>query len=135
MLKRSLAPVFEKAPSTTIRHRTLDSVEDACAALLSSLAYWGANEAGAAERAFEAGARRLGRTLTLAPIEACGLDSVDDALDRLVGATHAIRRAVLDACVHCVASDNRVTVEEAELIRAVADALECPMPPLFARTG
>ncbi len=133
MLKRSLAPVFEKGSSTPIRHRTLESVRKACGSLLSSLAYWGADEVGGAERAFRAGAERLGGALTLAPLEECGLDSVDGALDRLVEATHAIRKDVLDACVHCVASDRRVTVEEAELIRAVADALECPMPPLFGQ--
>ena len=53
------------------------------------------------------------------------------ALSAMLGASHAVRKQILDACVHTVAADNRVTVEEAELIRAVADALECPMPPLF----
>jgi len=133
MLKRSLAPLFEKVSSIAIHHRSLDAVEEACASLLSCLAYWGADEAAEAEQAFQVGAGQLGRALVLVPLEACGLDSVDAALDTLVGATHAIRKEVLDACVHCVASDNRVTVEEAELIRAVADALECPMPPLFGQ--
>lgn len=131
MLKRGLAPVFEKVSSTAIHHKSLESVQDACVALLSSLAYWGADETEEAERAFRVGAERLGFALSVTPLEACGLDAVDGALDTLVGATHAIRKEVLDACVHCVASDNRVTVEEAELIRAVADALECPMPPIF----
>ncbi|MBL7076489.1 MAG: M48 family metalloprotease [Kiritimatiellae bacterium] len=131
MLERSLEPVFKKVTAKAIHHKTLESVQDASAALLSCLAYWGADDADEAERAFRAGASRLGLTLTLVPLDACGLDSVDAALDALVGATHAIRKQVLDACIHCVASDNRVTVEEAELIRAVADALECPMPPLF----
>jgi Zn-dependent protease with chaperone function len=131
MLKRSLAPVFEDVPSTAIHHKTIHSVRDACVALLSCLAYWGADEASDAENAFRAGADRLGLASALGTLEACGLDAVDDALDSLVGATHAVRKEVLNACVHCVASDNRVTLEEAELIRAVADALECPMPPLL----
>ncbi len=134
MLSRGLAPVFEKVPSTAIHHKTLESVQDACTSLLSCLAYWGADEDGDADRAFQAGAVRLGKVLKLAPLDTCGLDSVDRALDTLVGATHTLRKDVLDACVHCVASDNRITVEEAELIRAVADALECPMPPLLAQS-
>ena len=37
----------------------------------------------------------------------------------------------LDACAGCIAADGRATVEEGELLRAVADSLDCPMPPLL----
>ncbi len=131
MLKRNLLPHFEKVAAPAIRHTSLAPLQDACSALLSSLAHWGADETGDAERAFRAGADALAMPLPLMALDACGLNAVDTALDAMLAASHAVRKRILDACVHCVASDNRVTVEEAELIRAVADALECPMPPLF----
>ena len=38
---------------------------------------------------------------------------------------------LLHACAVTVAADREVTVVEAELLRATADSLGCPMPPLL----
>jgi hypothetical protein len=46
-------------------------------------------------------------------------------------ASPSVKKRVLDACAVCIAVDGTVTVEEGELLRAVADALDCPMPPLL----
>ena len=35
------------------------------------------------------------------------------------------------AAAACVAADHEVTVSEAELFRAIADTLDCPVPPLL----
>jgi hypothetical protein len=42
-----------------------------------------------------------------------------------------LKKSVLEACAACIAADVRVTVEEGELLRVIADALDCPMPPLI----
>ena len=63
------------------------------------------------------------------PKESCGLAAVDQALIILNTASPAIKKAILDACVVCVAADGRTTVTEAELLRSVADSLDCPIPP------
>lgn len=39
---------------------------------------------------------------------------------------------VLKALAACIESDGKVTEEEAELFRAIADCLDCPVPPLGA---
>jgi hypothetical protein len=67
----------------------------------------------------------------LEPLESCSLQSLDEALRVLNEASPKIKKAVLHAAVGCAASDNRVTIEEAELIRAIADALDCPIPPFL----
>ena len=36
----------------------------------------------------------------------------------------------MEACTACVRADGRIATEEAELLRAVADAMDIPMPPL-----
>ncbi len=38
---------------------------------------------------------------------------------------------ILEACIACVAADGRTTVTEAELLRSVADSLDCPIPPFM----
>jgi len=38
---------------------------------------------------------------------------------------------MLAACTTCIAYDGKVTIEEAELLRAIADSLDCPLPPLL----
>jgi uncharacterized tellurite resistance protein B-like protein len=36
----------------------------------------------------------------------------------------------LDACAQVIGADGVILETEAELIRAVADSLDCPMPPM-----
>ena len=38
---------------------------------------------------------------------------------------------MLNACAYTVAADDKVCSREAELLRAVADALDCPIPPFI----
>lgn len=52
------------------------------------------------------------------------------ALDLLTQLTPLLKQPVIDACVDCVLHDNRATLRELEVLRAVCEALECPMPPL-----
>ena len=41
----------------------------------------------------------------------------------------AAKRDIMAACVRCVESDGRVSLEEAQLLRAIADAMDIPLPP------
>ena len=50
-------------------------------------------------------------------------------LDRLAAASLPIKRLTLTAAAHVVGADGEVLVEEAELLRAISAALDCPMPP------
>jgi hypothetical protein len=65
------------------------------------------------------------------PPEQCGLQALDDALSQLARTTPALKRQILEACVEYIAADGYVTLGEAELLRATADTLGCPMPPLL----
>jgi tellurite resistance protein len=51
-------------------------------------------------------------------------------LSQLAQASPPVKRAVLEAVVACIAADGKMTVEENELLRAVAAALSCPLPPV-----
>ena len=101
--------------------------------VLSTLAYYGSASAEAAGKAFSAAAAKLpGRpAAAILPQEKCGLQQTDRALSALAGAAPGIKKNFLDACFDCVAHDGKTGIVEAELLRSVAAALDCPVPPLL----
>ena len=110
------------------------AVADEIALVLSVLARLSGDEAAAGE-AFAAGAAQLpllaGR-LGLQPAPDCTLAQLDPVLDRLVRASGPIKRRLLTAAAAVIGADGVVTVEEGELYRALAAALDVPLPPLSA---
>jgi Zn-dependent protease with chaperone function len=103
--------------------------------LLSAIAWAGAGPEDVVVRAFREGTDRLPERLgswTLHPRDSLGLDRVDEALDRMERGAPAARKALLEAAAAIVQADGEVDVEEAELFRAVAEALDVPVPPLSA---
>jgi len=100
----------------------------ACAVLLSALARAGK---GPAEAAFDAAMPYVQLPgLALLPGEEADLKAVDRAVDRLgaLGAFH--KRRLLKGCIACIQADGVVTAAQGELVRAISDAIGCPMPPL-----
>ena len=55
---------------------------------------------------------------------------MDAAFDKLAVSSLPIKQRLLVAAGHVIASDGTVSVEEGELFRALAAALDCPMPAL-----
>ena len=107
-----------------------------CAVLLSALAYAGQEEPEKIELAFQQGAQPLSYAarveLSRVPAEQCDLAQVDAALNRLAQAAPQIKKNLLTACAQAVAADGLIQEMEAELLRAIADALDCPIPPFVA---
>jgi hypothetical protein len=88
----------------------------------------------AAEAAFRDGAGQLQlitTKLSLLNPGACEFARVEAALDKLSGASFPIKQRLLLACAYTVSHDNQIRAEEGELLRAFADSLGCPMPPLL----
>jgi len=135
MIVRRLEPAFRKTTPPVAQYYDIAPLLPHCGKLLSCLAYWGATDQVSTEKAFFAGTGKLGVRLSIKLIgqSQCGLKAVDEALDVLVLASPAIKKRILTACATCIDSDGLVTVEEAELMRVVADALDCPVPPLVLR--
>jgi Zn-dependent protease with chaperone function len=137
MLLRHLDQAFFRLPPPVVQFETIDGVFPDCVLLVSTLARLGHEDGTSIERAFETGMARLQkgypgeRAVALRPPEACSLGAVDRALGRLARAAPPVKRRVLDACAACIAVDTDVTTGEAELLRAVADSLDCPMPPIL----
>ena len=131
ILIRQLDAQHLGASPTPMRQRTLRAAGPDCAVALSMLAWVGHSSETDAARAFDVGWSVLGlRTTGIQPAEACGYDRLDASLDALDEVGPLGKRKLLQAAAACVAFDRQVTVNEVELLRAVASSLSCPMPPL-----
>ncbi|MGB8221220.1 MAG: M48 family metallopeptidase [Polyangiales bacterium] len=132
MIQRHLARNFDGAGPARLRFRSLHALVPDAIVLLATLARVGSRTEGEAERAFLLGVQVLQLKQTAAailPSGQCNLDAVDRALGRYDAATPALKRALMLACAATVMADDRVADREAELIRAIGDALDCPVPP------
>jgi Zn-dependent protease with chaperone function len=117
---------------TRIRHHSIDAVRTQCELLISTLAYVGNRNVDGAASAFEQGRAVLGLTgARIKRPDECGLDVLDPALDDLDEAAPAVKRQVLEASAACISADRHISVAEAELLRAVAASMSCPMPPIL----
>ncbi len=132
-LRRQLAPLRGSAPRGPLV-RSFAEVRKETAALLSALAWTGADwDPGRAREALDAGWARLPSDAGQADLverSTISIELIDEALGRLEHATPAIRRYLLEACVDVVLHDRKALPVEVELVRAIADALDCPLPPL-----
>ncbi|TVR64779.1 MAG: hypothetical protein EA422_05910 [Gemmatimonadales bacterium] len=111
----------------------LDGLTEPAGILLSLLAHAGGRAPEAAADAFSAGAARLpggGGRGGLTSAGDLGLGMVDASLTALEMAAPGAKRGFLEAAAAVVEWDGRVGPEEAELLRALGEALEVPLPPL-----
>jgi Zn-dependent protease with chaperone function/uncharacterized tellurite resistance protein B-like protein len=132
---RHLGPQFGQARPSTVQYYTLKPLVPDCAVVLSALANASSSNAAEVQKAFELGApclRAPDGDWGLLPPDQCGVDQIDTALNRLAQAVPIIKKNLLEACVHTVGADGVILESEAELLRAVADTLDCPMPPFVA---
>ncbi len=112
--------------------RSLGGLESQLALVLSTVARAGQSGQPNVELAFEAGAVALGLAgLALLPPAECRLDTLGAALDRLAAVAPLPKQQILRAVAAVIAFDRQVTVAEGELLRAIADTLAVPMPPLL----
>jgi hypothetical protein len=132
VLLRHVTPTFEpERPRAADRFYSLKRRARECSVILSALAWRGGDRSRAVE-AFARGAAHLsGVDLALVAESECWPRAMEGSLRELDGAAPRRKQDLLVACAVTIAHDARVTVEEGELLRALADALECPMPPLL----
>jgi Zn-dependent protease with chaperone function len=132
MVQRHLGRYFEGGGPTPVRFRSLKPLLPDARALVSTLARAGSRTEDEARRAFRHGVHALHldpTTETLLPPDRCSLAAVDEALSRYDAATPALKKNLVLACAATVMADDNVTDREAELIRAIGDGIDCPIPP------
>ncbi len=133
LLTNRLDTFFGLSERRKIRYRLLDQVQMECFELLSILARQGNRDERAAAEAFQKAVQTLdiGRPLSILAPEKCNMQLLGRTLARLAEASFDLKKRILSACLLCIGADNRITAAEAELLRAVAENLDCPVPPVI----
>jgi Zn-dependent protease with chaperone function len=134
-LIRHIDPAFNKVQAVPVKYNLIDQVQVDCFLLLSVLAWRSNAGVPTAEESFSRGIAELeifGKPSILAR-EKCGLNTLDSALERLAMASPQIKKKVIKSCIACISADSLITVDEAELLRLIADSLDCPIPPFIPR--
>ncbi len=134
ILRRHLDRHFAGVSRAGSIRRSLSGLADEAGLLLSALAHIGHRDPGAAKLAFEAGLAQLALSTApaLSPEDKTDLTAAGDALDTLEQLRPNDKKRLVAACAATIATDGQVTVEEGEVLRAVCDSLDVPMPPFLA---
>jgi hypothetical protein len=105
---------------------------DAIHTLFAILAAQGTGDDARARRAYEAGIsvvlpehRPSFREVAQWP------KALGDSLARLTSLRPFAKKVLIEGLVHCIAHDQKLSVEEGELLRTVCAVLHCPLPPIL----
>ncbi|MBR57663.1 MAG: hypothetical protein CMH54_06345 [Myxococcales bacterium] len=139
ILKRRMEAKLGKASKSDVRFKSHKALIREYNVLLSALAYVGHDDPREADAAFLAGAtplmNQVGNVLERLPKDECTFAAIDQAIDKLALASPKLKQLIIDAAAHTTLADGVVTIEEAELLRAIADTLNCPIPPFLPGTA
>lgn len=132
VVRRHLDLFFRRTAPPPVEVRRLEDVTRETSAVLAAFAALSGSPGSAPhQQALDAAAEVLrGHGITLVPApEPVSLDRIDAALDRFDHAVPMVKKQLLYACASAVFADGQVSSHEAELLRAVADTIGCPVPP------
>ena len=129
---RHLEPNFLKERKKPAQVYSLKRFGHECSVLISSLACTAGSDAETMQTAYQAGAAHLAAATKLnqLPAAECDLQELDQSLVALVGVGPNLKRQLIEAAAATVSADGYLQIQEAELLRAISDSLNCPMPPL-----
>lgn len=130
LVKRRLDPVIQPQKRKAVRPLSVQEAWSDIGVLLAALAYHNPDpraawDAGMALYAVQPGEGQLPGS------ESCGLAEVDRALEALIALPAHERTRLIEACARTVMADQAWSAEEGELLRAIGDHLDCPIPPFL----
>jgi Zn-dependent protease with chaperone function len=134
VLRTYLRDLPGAVPAAKPTARSLDA-RSAVRMLLTNVAAYGSDDAGAARRAYAAGLESLGwradreAPMFDPPTAARDLEGLDAALTALAAARPRDKERVLRGVLAAIRADAVTGVEERELFRVIAIVLDCPLPP------
>jgi uncharacterized tellurite resistance protein B-like protein len=129
-----LEPVISGKPDKApIQYYSFNALAGQILLLASAMAHFGNKTEADKQKSFHAGMDGMEipqEERVLEKQEACSWERLDQALDILRQAAPIIKKRIMTGLAGCVAADGTVTMEEGALLRAVAEVLDCPIPPL-----
>ncbi|QEW08325.1 M48 family metallopeptidase [Nitrincola iocasae] len=100
--------------------------------LITLFAHAGHSDQATAAKAYQETAAQLQIHEDFSQSERPSLKQLELDLNKLAHLRPLQKPSLLQALVTCASHDGRISVTEAELLRAIADCLDCPLPPLLA---
>ena len=129
MVIRRLHSALANSGSVPVKYQRIEPLLSHVSVLIALLARTGHGEE--AERVFAESMALLKDSDHPMPDQKnARLSHFDRALTELNKAAPSLKESILRAAVHCVICNGAISVKEGELLRAVADGMDCPMPPL-----
>ncbi len=122
---------FTPAPPK-VRYSNVRELRQEARVILSVMAYAGQQEQEDVETAFHAAAIALEfGELQLREKSRISVTDLDMAMEKLEMLAPLAKPKLLQACAVSVMHDQKISAVEAELLRAIASVLGCPMPPII----
>lgn len=129
LIERQLDTAFAKNKEPEIRHYHLKPLGDEISVLLSALSYISDENP---EAAWKSGLKPIQKVMPdnvrFLPKEQCGFDVLDKAIDEFAASANPVKKYIASAMIHCVVSDKKITLGEKELLRAISESIDCPIP-------
>lgn len=140
VLQRRLMPYFKPEQNNRgkVEYTKVEQVWSDCVTVLTGLARVGHSKTEDAAYALRSGLFCLPNAATQELPKTppnCGIYDIGNSLNQLEKAAPKLKQAIVDACAHTVMVDNTVTIQEAELLRAIVIALDCPLPPFLEKAA
>ncbi|NOY69928.1 MAG: M48 family metallopeptidase [Deltaproteobacteria bacterium] len=132
IFSRVEAALTAKTPK--IRFKSMTPLTEDCVKLISALAAAGQSNPADAAKAFSAAfavlpLKKAG--IAMLPAESVAFKQLHTSLTRFAASSPGVKKAIFEACAHCVLYDGTVSMHEAELLRAIAYFLNIPLPPFL----
>ena len=134
LVRHYLGAEFEDSKPSQPIYKKAEQVADSYQLVLSMLAHHGHGDSDekTTTRAFGRGANAAGLyTLELLPVSQCSLDEFVKAVNKLANCYPLLKPRLLKGLAQCVQHDGKITVEEKEMLSAIAAVMDCPMPRLL----
>ncbi len=129
MVIHQLEPAFSKNKKPDIHHHNLKSLGKELAVLISALAHASEKET---EKAWQAALKPISKVkpdgMELLPKDKCSLKELDKALDELSASANPVKKYIISSVIYCVTADQKVSIEEAEMVRAISEVMDVPIP-------
>ncbi|MFD2533185.1 M48 family metallopeptidase [Gracilimonas halophila] len=129
LIERQLDTAFAKNKEPEIRHHHLKPMGEEISVLLSALSYISDENP---ESAWKSGLGPIQKVIPdnvrFLPKEECGFVMLEKAIDEFAASANPVKKYIASAMIHCVVSDKKITLEEKELLRAISESIDCPIP-------
>lgn len=131
-LYRIFTLALEKPQASRPRYNKPARIAEECRLILAAVAWAGAGDSEQAATAFFSAASKLGLNTQLPDKSNLRQSNLNRALGKMRLLMPLEKPAVLKALCAAAEADGAIKVREVELIRAIADSIDCPMPPMVS---